>query len=106
MKPMDLIKMIANEPIMTLVFEKKDGTIRKVLASRCKLMYESANEEEGQIWRGNGTPKGCFSYVDVVDNHWKRLIIDNLIAVKRSDNQVFYTSKKALKMAENVVGKL
>lgn len=106
MKPIDLIKMIANEPIMTLVFVKKDGTIRKVVASRCKMMYESATNSEGRVWMHNGTPSGCFSYVDVEDNHWKRLIIDNLIAVKRADNQVFCTSKKTLKMAENVVGKL
>lgn len=106
MKAQDLIKIAAKESIMTLVFMKKDGSFRRVVASRCKMMYDKASADSGHVWAHEGTPSGCFSYVDVVENKWKRLIIANLVAVKRADGSVFYTNKRALARAERAVGKL
>lgn len=104
MKPMDLVKIAAHESIMTLVFVKKDGSMRKVIASRCNMMYDKASSDNDHVWAHEGTPSGYFSYVDVVENKWKRLLISNLIAVKRADGTVFCTSKRALKAAEKFVG--
>ena len=106
MKPIDLARIAAHESIMTLIFIKKDGSIRKVLASRSNLMYDAANAAAGHTWMHEGTPSGCFSFVDVKENKWKRLTIENLIAVKRADGTVFCTTKKALKAAEKVVGRI
>ena len=106
MKPLDLVKIVCHESIMTLVFVKKDGTLRKVVASRCNMMYDKASDDNGHVWKHEGTPSGYFSYVDVVENKWKRLLIANLVAVKCADGTVFCTSKRALRAAEKFVGKL
>ena len=104
MRPMDLVKIAKKEPLMTLLYLKKDGTFRKTLASCCPMMYDKATEDAGRVWVHEGTPKGCFSFVDVKEGKWKRLIIANLIAVKRADGTVFCVSKRVLKAAEIAVG--
>ena len=78
--------------------------MRKVIASRCNMMYDKASSDNDHVWAHKGIPSGYFSYVDVVENKWKRLLISNLIAVKRADGAVFCTSKRALKAAEKFVG--
>lgn len=100
----DLIKVATHESIMTLLFVKKDGTLRKVIASRCNMMCDKVSKDNGHVWKHEGTPTGLFSYIDVADNKWKRLLISNLIAVKCADGTVFSTSKRALKAAEKALG--
>ena len=46
---MDLVKIAAHESIMTLVFVKKDGSMRKVIASRCNMMYDKASSDNGHV---------------------------------------------------------
>lgn len=104
MKATDLIKVIEHESLMTLLFTKKDGTIRKVVASRCKMMYEKVTADSGKVWAHKGSPAGTFPYIDVAENCWKSLIVSNLIAVKKSDGTIFCRSKKALKAAEKAMG--
>ena len=45
MRPMDLVKIAKKEPLMTLLYLKKDGTFRKTLASCCPMMYDKATED-------------------------------------------------------------